>query len=283
MVGHCAKALCFNNFGVYPENPNMSIQRLMQSVVRDLLPYANLDFVTASGLHLFIPDRGAWSSVGEVFVGRTYDAFFEHLNGVRHWVDLGSNQGFFSFGLLDYLARKEGHSPETRAFLGDANQNCVKRAIESIKFNGLQDRWKCEQVVIGPPDSTVKFEQHKDSVHSNIFAVGRTQKNFDLPTTNISRMFAGKQDFFDLIKIDIEGAEKFLFQHHLDFLQRFRYGICEWHTPAFTGTDLERFIRQLKWKVIEFQSSPIKFDLRKGHSWESYQGVAFWENPAPAK
>jgi len=261
----------------------MSIQRLMQSIVRDLLPYANLDFITSSGLHLFIPDRGAWSSVGEVFVGRTYDSFFEQLNDVRHWVDLGSNQGFFSFGLLDHLARKEGHLPETRAFLGDANQGCVKRATESIKFNGLQDCWKCEQVVIGPPDSTVQFEQHKDSIHSNIFAVGRSQKNLNLPTTNISRRLAGEQDFFDLIKIDIEGAEKFLFQHHLDFLQRFRYGICEWHTPAFTGTDLERFIRQLKWKVIEFQSSPIKFDPRKGHSWESYQGVAFWENPAPAK
>jgi FkbM family methyltransferase len=261
----------------------MSIRRLLKSVARDLLPYAGLDFYTPSGLHLYVPDRGAWSSAGEVFFSRGYDPFYKHLDGVRDWVDLGCNQGFFSFGLLDHLARTEGHFPETRAFLGDANQHCVKRVIESIKSNDLQDRWKCEQVVIGPPDSTVKFEQHKDSIHSNIFAVGRSQKNLHLSTTNISRRFAGEQGFFDLIKIDIEGAEKFLFQHHLDFLKRFRYGICEWHTPAFTGTDLERFIRQLKWKVIEFQSSPIQFDPRKGHSWESYQGVAFWENPAPAK
>jgi len=261
----------------------MSIRRLLKSVARDLLPYAGLDFYTPSGLHLYVPDRGAWSSAGEVFFSRGYDPFYQHLAGVRDWVDLGCNQGFFSFGLLDHLARAEGHFPETRAYLGDANQHCVKRVIESIKSNGLQKRWKCEQVVIGPPDSTVKFEQHKDSIHSNIFATGRSQKNLYLSTTNISRMFAGEQGFFDLIKIDIEGAEKFLFQHHLDFLKRFRYGICEWHTPTFTGTDLERFVRQLKWNVIDFQSSPIKFDPRKGHSWESYQGVAFWENPAPAK
>lgn len=259
----------------------MSIQRLMQSIVRDLLPYAKLDFITASGLRLFVPDRGAWSSVGEVFISQVYGPFFDEMKGVRHWVDLGSNQGFFSFALLDYFARKGGSFPETRAFLGDANASCVKRVREAIQLNGLKDRWKCEQVVIGPPDSTVKFEQHKDSIHSNIFAVGRSRKNFLLSTANVSRLFEQEKDFFDLIKIDVEGAEKYLFHHHLDFLKRFRYGICEWHTPAFTGTELESFLRQSKWRVIAFHSSPIKFDPRKGHSWESFQGVAFWENPSP--
>jgi FkbM family methyltransferase len=258
----------------------MSIQRLMKSIVRDLLPYAKLDFQTFSGLHLDVPDRGAWSSVGEVFVSRSYDPFYEQLNDVRHWVDLGSNQGFFSFGLLEHLARKEGRFPDTRALLGDANESCVKRARTSIQRNGLQDCWKCEQIVIGPPDSTVKFEQHKDTIHSNIFAVGRSHKNIYLPTTNISRMLAGKQGLFDLIKIDIEGAEKFLFQSHLDFLTRFRYGICEWHAPAFPGTELEKFLRQLNWRVIDFRSAPVKYDLRKGNSWESILGMAFWENPA---
>ncbi len=258
----------------------MSIQRLMKSIARDLLPYAQLDFHTVSGLHLCVPDRGAWSSVGEVFISRSYDSFYERLNDVRNWVDLGSNQGFFSFGLLEHLFRKHGKCPETRAFLGDANESCVQRVRDAIKRNGLQDRWRCEQVVIGPSDSIVKFEQHKDSVHSNIFSVGRSHKNFRLATTNISQVLAGENGVFDLIKIDIEGAEKFLFQSHLDFLKRFRFGICEWHAPTFPGAELQRLLRQLDWRVIEIRSAPVKYDLSKGNSWDSMLGMAFWENPS---
>lgn len=260
----------------------MSLKRLMQSVVRDLLPCARLDFHTQSGLHLYVPDRGAWSSAGEVFITRGYDSFYERLDDVRHWVDLGSNQGFFSFGLLDHLARRPGPPPDTRAFLGDANETCVMRVRAAIEHNGLQNKWRCERVVIGPPDSTVKFQQHKDSIHSNIFAHGRSRKKFHLPTTDISRLLADEGNLFDLIKIDIEGAEKFLFQYHLDFLRRFRYGICEWHAPIFPGVQIERELRRLNWRVVNICSKAVQYDLAHGDSWESPLGLALWENPNPA-
>jgi FkbM family methyltransferase len=259
----------------------MSFKRLMISIVRDLLPYAGLDFRLPSGLHLFVPDRGAWSSASEIFIARSYDPFYERLSGVRHWVDLGCNQGFFSFGLLEFLARQAGQSPDTRVFLGDANDTCVARVNAAIGNNKLKDRWKCERVVIGPPDTMVTFDQHKDSVHSNIFDWGRGHKKFQLATTNISQMLARERDLFDLIKIDIEGAEKFLFSHHGDFLKRFRYGLCEWHAPMFTGTDLESFLKQSNWRVIDFRSSGDRYDLSQGNSWKSPFGVALWENPAP--
>lgn len=253
----------------------------MQSVVRDLLPYARLDLHTASGLHLYVPDRGAWSSAGEVFIGRGYDPFYEQMESVRHWVDLGSNQGFFSFGLLEHLARQKGCVPETRAFLGDANIDCVQRGRAAIEHNRLQDKWRCQQVVIGPLDTTVKFGRHKDSLHSNIFAVGRSQKNSYLPVTNISHLLAAEQNLFDLIKIDIEGAEKFLFENHSTFLKRFRYGICEWHAPAFPGTEIEKHLRQWNWRVLKMCSKPVQYDLSLGDSWASPLGVVLWENPAP--
>jgi FkbM family methyltransferase len=260
----------------------MSLKRLMQSLVRDLLPYARLDFRTPSGLHLFVPDRGAWGSLGEVFIARGYDPFYQHLNRVRHWVDLGCNHGFFSFGLLEHFVRQEGHWPETRAFLGDANRDCVQRVRAAIVHNGLQDNWRCEQVVVGPPDSIVKFQQHKDSIHSNIFAVGRSHQNFRLPATNVSAMLPPGDNWFDLIKIDIEGAEKFLFEHHLDFLKRFRYGLCEWHAPVFPGTEIEKKLRESNWRVLKMCSKGVEYDLSRGDSWESPLGVVLWENPAPA-
>jgi FkbM family methyltransferase len=259
----------------------VSIQRLMKSIVRDMLPYAGLDFRTPGGLHLFVPDRGAWSSVGEIFIAREYDQVYSHLGDVRNWVDLGCNQGFFSFALLEYFARNNHHMPDTRVFLGDANEGCVARVSAAIKNNRLEDKWRCERIVIGPPDTTVRFEVHKESVHSNIFSWGRSSKCQQLPTTNISQMFAKEQRLFDLIKIDIEGAEKFLFENHMDFLKRFRYGLCEWHSPVFTGVEFEERLRQLKWRVVDFRSSGDRYDLSLGNSWKSPFGVALWENPAP--
>jgi FkbM family methyltransferase len=255
----------------------------MKSIVRDLLPYADLDIHTPSGLRLLVPDRGAWSSASEVFISRNYDHYFQLLEGVHHWVDLGCNQGFFSFGLLEHLIRRGELTPETRVFLGDANETCVARVRAAITRNHLQDHWRSEQVVIGPPDTTVRFEYHKDSVHSNIFGWGRASKAVKLPTTNLSKLLAQNEDVFDLIKIDIEGAEKFLFDHHVDFLKRFRYGICEWHAPVFPGTALADHLRRLDWKVIDFCSSGDRYDVSRGHSWESPFGVALWQNPTPAR
>ena len=259
----------------------MSFKRLLKSVVRDLLPHAGLDFRTPSGIHLLVPDRGAWSSTGEIFIARSYDVFFPRLEMVRGWVDLGCNQGFFSFALLEHLARINNNAqPETWACLFDANETCVARVNDAITRNSLQSRWKCSQAVIGPPNSFVNFERHKDSVHSNIFSVGRSDKVLSLPTTNLTELLAGRNEFFDLIKIDIEGAEKFLFQHHSTLLNRFRFGICEWHTPQFSGHDLLAAIEKAGWRVAYFCSSSDRYDLQQGHSWGSPFGVALWENPA---
>jgi len=261
----------------------VSFKRLMRSIARDLLPYAGLEVQTPAGLHLCVPDRGAWSSLGEVFIARGYDPFYQQLDGVRHWVDLGCNQGFFSFGLLDHLAgRNAGKPPETRVFLGDAGDACVARASAAIERNGLQSRWKCERVVIGPPGETVVFRQHKDSLHSNIFGRGHCVRTFNCPTTDITELLARQTDLFDLVKIDIEGAEKFLFDNHLGFLKRFRYGLCEWHAPVFPGTELESRLRRLNWRTVRFCSSGVDYDLRRGNAWESLMGTVLWENPAPA-
>jgi FkbM family methyltransferase len=256
----------------------MSLKRLLRSITRDLLPYADLEFRTPHGLHLYVPDRGAWSSLGEIFLGRIYDPFLPHLGNVRHWVDLGCNQGFFSFGFWDYLAGRENGAQKTNAFLGDANEHCVTRVREAIARNKLE--WHCEKVVIGPPETTVPFKLHKDSLASNIYGRGhgRTSRQ---ATTDITARLASETNLFDLVKIDIEGAEQFLFEHHLNFLKRFRYGLCEWHAPVFSGAKFEASLKQLNWRVVELRSQGVEYDLRGGDSWDSPMGMALWENPAP--
>ena len=238
----------------------MSLKRLIRSITRDLLPYADLQFHTPSGLHLHVPDRGAWSSCGEAFLARIYDPFLPHVKEVRQWVDLGCNQGFFSFVFLDYLAGQKTGSPKTNVFLGDADEVCVKRVCEAIKRNKLV--WCCEQVIVGPPGESISFKKHKDSLGSNIFGRGHG-RILRYATTDVTERFAQETNVFDLIKIDVEGAEKFLFDHHLTFLKRFRYGLCEWHAPFFSGTDLEVRLKQLNWQVVELHSQGVEYDLNQ--------------------
>jgi FkbM family methyltransferase len=257
----------------------MSLKRLLQSVIRDLLPHAGLDFHTPSGLHLFVPDRGAWSSVGEVFFTRVYDPFYPHLGEVRHWVDLGCNHGFFSFGLQDHLFRQTQVRPDTRVFLADANELCVARVRGAIEHNALQPRWQCRHMVIGPPGTTVSFQVHKDSLGSNIFGHGRSRRRTRrYLTTDITAALARETDLFDLIKIVVEGAEQFLFDHHLNFLKRFRFGLCEWHAPVFPGPELQTRLRRLNWRVLEVRSHTGE----AGDAWASSMGMVLWENPSPA-
>jgi FkbM family methyltransferase len=257
----------------------MSIKRLIRSVVRDLLPCAELDFHTQSGLHLFVPDRGAWSSASETFFRKIYDPFYPHLDNVRNWVDLGCNNGFFSFWLLDQITEKAKAPPETHVFLGDANEACVARVLGAIGHNRLQPAWNCELVIIGPPDTTVSFQRHKDSLGSNIFGQGRSHRVIQCHTTDITGRLAKAGNLFDLIKIDIEGAEKFLFANHLEFLKRFRYGLCEWHAPIFSGLELKDRLATLGWRMLELRSQGVEYDLSRGNSWESPVGMVLWTNP----
>jgi FkbM family methyltransferase len=262
----------------------VSLKRLLKSIAWKLLPCAGLEARTPAGLRLPVRDKGEWGCLDEIFVGRAYEPFCPHLQGVRGWVDLGCNVGFFSLGLLDALARHaSGTPPATTAFLGDANETCVGLASETIRRNGLAPAWRCEHVVIGPPGETVSFAQFKFSIHSNIFARQRGERTFRYRTTDFPALMGRLCGVFDLIKIDVEGAEMFLFKHHGDWLRKFGYGLCEWHAPQFEGAALRVAVRALGFEVLEMRSQPAEgYDVSRGHSWESPVGMALWRNPSLA-
>jgi len=261
----------------------MVIKRLLRSIARDLMPYAELEFPTPFGLRLCVPDRGAWSRPGDVLVARSYDSRYAHLKPVRCVVDLGSNNGFFSFSLLDYLTPVEGKPPATRALLGDANDRCVAQVQRAIVENGLQATWRCQHLVVGPPGQVVHFKHAKDSLHSNVFARGRAGKTLHYQVTDLSALLGGERDVFDLIKIDIEGAELFLFRHNRDILKKFRFGLCEWHAPQFDGPAMREALAGLGFELMEIRSHAIEsYDLSRGHSWNSPAGMALWKNPSTA-
>jgi FkbM family methyltransferase len=256
----------------------MGVRRLLKSIAWKLLPYGDLDFDLASGLRLPLRDKGEWACLGEVFVNRVYDDFFRQLGAVRGWVDLGCNVGFFSLGLEHYL-RSSGSPPPTRALLIDANEHCVALAGENLRRNGLGG-WVARHAVLGPAGQTVTFHQFKYSIHSGIFSQQRGEKVKHYPTTPLATLLQQHEVPRDLIKIDIEGAEKNLFADEGRLIREFRAGICEWHAPEMPGRELERFLRAAGCEIFFLKSQPVDWDMKRGDSVESPVGMLGWRNPA---
>lgn len=259
----------------------MSLKRLCRSIAWKMLPFAGLEMKTSGGLHLLIRDKGEWSCLREIFVERVYDPFWPHLRDVRGWVDLGCNVGFFSLAMAETLTLAWKQRPPTRAFLGDANKVCLATAWDNVSRNGLAEGWSHGHVVAGPPGETVTFSQFKNSIHSGILSRQKGEKTFHYPTTHLGKLFGELQGVFDLIKIDVEGAEVFVFQHYAQELRRFRFGLCEWHAPDFEGPALRKAIQELGFEVLEMRSQDYGWNLARGHAWESPLGMVLWRNPSP--
>jgi FkbM family methyltransferase len=257
------------------------VKRLLKSLAWKLIPYAGLQLTTPGGLRLPICDQGGWGCLEEVFVAGVYEPFFRHLAGVKGWVDLGCNVGFFSLGLLDYIVRQRPSAPRPRALLGDANEHCLTLARRALDLNGLREAWDCRHVVVGPPGTIVMFSQFKFSVHSSIFSRQRGEKTFRYPTTDLTSLLTGPGDAFDLVKLDVEGAERFVFEHHSELLRRFRFGLCEWHAPHFDGAALRDWLTGHDLELCEMRSQFAEgYDRTRGHTWNSPVGMALWHNPS---
>lgn len=256
------------------------MSRLFKSLAWKCLPGAELQLRTQAGLRLEIRDKGAWAALEEIFVARIYEPFFRHLNGITGWVDLGCNVGFFSLGLLDYLKRQHAADPLPRALLGDANTHCVAMARRMVQTNRLASVWDCRHVVVGPPGEVVTFSQFKLSLHSGIFSPQRGEKTFRYRTTDLPALLSGWDGACNLIKLDIEGAERCVFENHSELMAGFQYGLCEWHAPHFLGSSLREWIRNHKLELLEMKSQPVEgYDSSLGDSWDSPVGTALWRNP----
>lgn len=256
----------------------MSLKRLLKSIAWKLLPHAGLELETPTGLRLRTRDKGEWASLSEIFVNRVYDEFFAELRDVRSWVDLGCNVGFFSLALENHL-RAQGTPPDsTRALLVDANEECVRLCRDTLQVNGLT-HWETRHAVLGPANEVVTFHQFRHSVHSGIFTRQRGEKVRRYATTLLANLLGNYPVPHDVIKIDIEGAEKYLLSQEGDLLQRFRFGICEWHAPEMTGAGLQQFCSASGFEVFLLRSQPVDYDLRRGHSVDSRVGMMAWRNP----
>jgi len=241
------------------------INRLRQSLAWKMFPGARLDLFSQKGFRIPMRARGDFATYQEVMVQRVYNPYFEAMTDIRSWYDIGCNCGVFSLALAEHF-QSTGN-----ALLIDANKHCVRTAESITKLNHLN--WTVAHGIIGKPGEQVTFYENAASIRSNIFTKPKKGKALTLNAIDVESLWThSKIPHHDLIKIDIEGAEVHLFPAFTSFINKFRYGLVEWHAPHFSGEQMRSWLEEENHEILIVQG------LEGGEAFDAKVGMVLWKN-----
>jgi FkbM family methyltransferase len=166
-------------------------------------------------------------SFSEIFIAEEYGGFLDSISTPRRWIDLGCHAGFFSL-YLAWQLRKAGIN-EFSASLLDADPRVQKDVLHLIEANSLQQQFQFRPGMIGSGAGEGAFalrEAMGSSADFGIHAEASAKVPF-IPASEILKQFPPP---YDLLKVDIEGAEFELVKHYGEILENSTHVLIEWHS-----------------------------------------------------
>jgi FkbM family methyltransferase len=198
--------------------------------------FTDLDIVVPLSPRLScpIPYNEAWSSFYEVFVQQEYAPVYAHMPLPARWLDLGCHAGFFT---ADVLLRRDraGASENWEALLIDGDSRSRAAVERFAAFNQLDDRLHFWRGVIASDQAPQSFVErpYMDSTLADLnTAPGRRQT---VPVVTADDILSRFPPPYDLIKVDIEGAERDFLESYRPVLTAARFLLVEWHHWALGG------------------------------------------------
>ena len=228
------------------------MERLKLSLAWKLFPSTKLHIKTINGVKIPLRAKGDFPSLEEIFVKQVYTDLVATLPGpILSWVDLGCNAGMFSAWLYDRAGGTVYH-PDCRALMVEPGI-CVETAREFVKLNGLAGIQVIESC-IGDGKPVTFYESKSSTRSSSAIKPTSREKLRQLETITIDELL-NKYDFQegDLIKVDIEGAEKEVLRS-TDTFRRFRAGLLEWHGETTKGPEVVAWIKANGGRVVKVVS-----------------------------
>ncbi len=193
--------------------------------------YADLHIDVPLPPGLICPIRAAdhWHSFNEIFLERTYIPAFNSMPPPKRWIDLGCHAGYFSLFVV-WLRKKQSLTNGCEALLIDADPRvelAVGELIELNKLNG-QVQFQLGAITAGQGSAEIILGQSMSSAVAKRGSEGvPTMAAPIIGQSEILRLLAPP---YDLIKVDIEGAEYDFLAGYEDLLQRTKYLLLEWHS-----------------------------------------------------
>jgi FkbM family methyltransferase len=160
------------------------------------------------------------SSFSEVFVFKEYEQL---VIKAKKWIDLGSNNGFFSL----FLASKTDSSERKnlQALLIDGDPRSLVSLQEIKKVNQDLEGLRFEQGIITRGTGNAGFE-----IKRHMFSKVNQESELKVPILSQEHIMKQISPPFDLIKVDIEGSEVDFIQNYPQLLRQTKALIIEWHS-----------------------------------------------------
>jgi len=219
------------------------------SVLRDRIVFQvkhrcfrELDLRIPIGHGLCVPwiDEDVGSSFAEIFLDEEYSAMFQYLKPPTRWIDLGAFAGFFSIWLLRNRKRLKMDDSPFEALLIDADEKRRPYIEDLVRMNDLSSAFHFRCAAIGPDDGSCKFVHIPYMGSALASIVGYNSQSFEVPILTAAEIIATFRPPYDLLKVDIEGAEFELLQNYHQLLSHCEYLLLEWHSWHSGGGGLGR-------------------------------------------
>jgi FkbM family methyltransferase len=176
-------------------------------------------------------ERFAWS-FSEIFLNAEYGNFLKETGLPQRWLDIGCHAGFFSL----YLAWQhiEAGNRNFEGLLIDADPRVEADVRKLLETTNLSDRLRFELGAIGAGNDFIEFAM-RDGMSSSASSEANGEKIARVPVLPSARIIRPFPPPYDLIKLDVEGAEDVFLEKYGPIYTNSRYLILEWHSPDREG------------------------------------------------
>lgn len=206
--------------------------------------FADLETAVPLGCNLSCPIYywTCWNSFTEIFLQQEYAAAFNKIPLPERFLDIGCHAGYFSLYVL-WSKLKQNSASSCSAFLVDADPRMEPAVQRLIKLNNLQGKLSYLHGAISVHSDAQTFyqRQHMDSsLQKDNHSRTADQAECRVPKIEPNEILKRFAPPYDLIKLDIEGAEYDFLTTYQDVYKQSKFLLLEWHSWQQGGSGLKQ-------------------------------------------
>lgn len=215
-----------------------------------------LEWKLSNGLQVEIQNVGDWHIYNEIFVDGEYAPIVEELVKLEKprytIVDLGANVGYFGAYVCNKVFRSQASS-NVLYYAVEPDRRCIDRLRE--RFGNVKKlEFRLSTNLVGERSGRAEFKEGRESFGSSL------QRNKEKPSYKCD--FIDLDHFVDtpsvdLLKCDIEGAERMFVKNYPCLIQKCKYLAIEWHYDNAEIEELEGDLHSLGFFKIASQPGPL--------------------------
>jgi len=205
-------------------------------------------------------ENDAYDSFSEIFIQQEYSDFIPD-EPVTNILDLGAHYGYFSLWLQSKKPQQEIHS-----IMVEPSLRCQRSLERMVQYPKLGGRFQYLQAAVGnPKEERTRFFE-RPFMGGSLFSSSSEEGHYDVKVLTLSSEPSLKDQSFDIIKCDLEGAEWDFLIHYSSLLKNSKFLIMEWHSWHTGGggiVQIEKKLKDLEFDILR-SSTPAKAVGREG-------------------